>query len=57
MNTIQQLASAKSVPLHVNSLAIARYPWQTAILEATDLDDTFKSTNLKVKALFDCNTI
>ena len=51
MNPIQQLAPPKSVPLHVNSPAIACYPWQTAILKATDLDDTFKSTNLKVKSL------
>jgi hypothetical protein len=51
MNTIQQLPSAKPIPLHVNSPAIAGYPWQTAILKATNLDDTFKSTDLKVKAL------
>ena len=51
MNTIQQLALEKSIPLHVNSPAIARYPWQTGILKANDLDDIFKSTNLKVKAL------
>jgi hypothetical protein len=51
MNSIQQLASEKSIPLHVHSPVIACYPWQTAVLKAMDLDDTFKSINLKVKAL------
>jgi hypothetical protein len=43
--------TAKSIPLHVNSPAISSYPWQTAILKATDVDDIFKSVNLKVTAL------
>jgi hypothetical protein len=51
MNTIDQLTSEKPIPLHVNSPAISSYPWQTAILKATDIDDIFKTINLKVKAL------
>jgi hypothetical protein len=43
--------TAKPIPLHVNSPAISSYPWQTAVLKATDVDDIFKSINLKVKAL------
>jgi hypothetical protein len=50
-NTIPQLVSMEAIPLHVNSLSIARYPWQTAILKATDLDNKFKTTDLKVKTL------
>lgn len=50
MNTIQQLALENSIPLHVNSPAIAHYPWQTAILKATNLDNIFKDTNLKVQS-------